>query len=1111
MKIHSILMAAVFLSVTFATWAGPVVNKYFPMNNGDFRTYHDGSDTATEYFTQTTYNGHSVFSFNFHDEWDGYPFAKDTWYLGNNGGALALYGITTAWGSLTFNSPANMFTDQTLTNNKSLTSTVTGVYYAAGLGNVTFDITVQTTVSSIPGTITVPAGTFANCKLVEVVETATGYGIFQQAYDSAAWVVAPGVGVILDGVAEWDVDTGQFTTENGFGGSVDYLELVSGKINNVPIDYVPPSNVLSSWPPNGTQLYINPLYIWGIASDAGLGGSGIAQVTVNGSATSNDTVAGSGSAVWSTYTYLVPGTNTLKIVATDGAGNSTTNYLKVVEMLPAPMLMKQPTNQVVAPGANISFSVIPASSVLSLSYQWRKDGTALSGATNSNYSITGVQTNQAGNYCVVVTNASGSITSSNAYLFVDGQKPTITITNPAANARLSNAVAQVSGKATDNGQVEKIFYKLKAGSWLPASGTSNWQASVALIPGTNTFYAYSVDWVGNISATNSENIIYVVTALATVYTNGNGTISPNFNGQLLEVGKNYSMKAISAAGYGFVNWTGSVNTNSATVYFTMQSNLMLTANFMDVTKPVLTITSPTSKQSWSNQVFTIQGKTSDNVAVMNVFYQLNTNGWHQPTPINNWSNWQATVTLNPGPNILQAYAVDAAGNLSITSSVSFAYILSDILHVQIMGKGTLSPNYSNAVLQIGKTFSMTANPASGFAFTNWTGSVKGATVLNTNKAALSFLMQSNLVLTATFVDVAKPVLTITNLVAGQRVFNGDFTVKGKTSDNVQVANVWLQLNDGIWTNAITGNQWTNWSADLNLVPGTNKLAVYAMDTAGNCSITNCRSFQFVVTNVLGVQTVGRGTLSQKYSNSWLEIGRNYSITAKAVTGFVFTNWTISTNWIGGVTTNKATVQFIMASNLTLQATFTDAAKPVLSITNLAANQHVTNAMFTVKGNASDNVQVAFVLLKLNDGVWTNAVTFNQGTNWSADLNLIPGTNKLVIYAVDTTGNCSITNNRSFQFIAPQASVLANVALAIVSPNTSVANTNIFAITDWAYSTNGFSLTLQSSRNLNGRIQVSTDLTSWNTLTNFVGTNSSIIFRDSTATNSPNRFYRAVIP
>jgi hypothetical protein len=235
MKMRFLLPAAIFLSAMLTVRAGPVVNQYFPMNNGDFRTYQDGSYIATEFITQTTYNGHSVFSLNFHDEWDGYPYAQDTWYLGNNGGALALYGITTAWGSLTFNSPANLFTDQTLTNNGSLTSAVTGVDYVAGLGNVTFNITVQTTISSIPGTITVPAGTFANCKLIEVVETATVYGVFQQTYDSAAWVVAPGVGIIEDGVAVWDLNTGQFTSNNGVGGSVDYLELVSGEINNVAI------------------------------------------------------------------------------------------------------------------------------------------------------------------------------------------------------------------------------------------------------------------------------------------------------------------------------------------------------------------------------------------------------------------------------------------------------------------------------------------------------------------------------------------------------------------------------------------------------------------------------------------------------------------------------------------------------------------------------------------------------------------------------------------------------------------------------------------------------------------------------------------------------------
>src|SRR5665213_330932 len=144
MKTYLFLQSVLFLSATVAVQAGPVVNQYFPMNNGDNRFYQDSANhsyTATEYFTQTTYNGHSVFSLNFHDDWDGYPYAQDTWYLGNNSGALALYGITTAWGSMSFNSPANLMTDQTITNNQILTSQVTGLC----LGS-TFNITIQTTV-----------------------------------------------------------------------------------------------------------------------------------------------------------------------------------------------------------------------------------------------------------------------------------------------------------------------------------------------------------------------------------------------------------------------------------------------------------------------------------------------------------------------------------------------------------------------------------------------------------------------------------------------------------------------------------------------------------------------------------------------------------------------------------------------------------------------------------------------------------------------------------------------------------------------------------------------------------------------------------------------------
>jgi hypothetical protein len=54
---------------------------------------------------------------------------------------------------------------------------------------------------------------------------------------------------------------------------------------------------------------------------------------------------------------------------------------------------------------------VTASGSGTLSYQWRKGGVAISGATASSYTIAGVASGDAGSYDVVVTNANGSITS----------------------------------------------------------------------------------------------------------------------------------------------------------------------------------------------------------------------------------------------------------------------------------------------------------------------------------------------------------------------------------------------------------------------------------------------------------------------------------------------------------------------------------------------------------------------------------------------------------------------------------------------------------------------------------------------------------------------------
>jgi len=59
---------------------------------------------------------------------------------------------------------------------------------------------------------------------------------------------------------------------------------------------------------------------------------------------------------------------------------------------------------------------VGAGGSLPLTFQWRKDGVEILGATNPSYLLVNAQTNDAGKYSVVVTNLYGSVTSSDANL-----------------------------------------------------------------------------------------------------------------------------------------------------------------------------------------------------------------------------------------------------------------------------------------------------------------------------------------------------------------------------------------------------------------------------------------------------------------------------------------------------------------------------------------------------------------------------------------------------------------------------------------------------------------------------------------------------------------------
>ncbi len=218
---------------------------------------------------------------------------------------------------------------------------------------------------------------------------------------------------------------------------------------------------------------------------------------------------------------------------------------------------------------------------------------------------------------------------------------------------------------------------------------------------------------------------------------------------------------------------------------------------------------------------------------------MNGGSWTPATTSSSWTNWTASVILiNPGANAISAYAVDSSGSISHTNTVKFTYVPTAPLAVQVTGLGTVTPNYNGKWLKIGTRYSMTAKAGKGFAFLKWFGS------LATNQPTLTFVMASNLTFIAKFVDVTPPVAVILSPKVHQTVSNALFTVTGKASDNVGVTQVLYQLNDTGWEVAATANGLTNWTAQVTLSPGTNVVAAYAEDAAGNRSKTNSVSFVY---------------------------------------------------------------------------------------------------------------------------------------------------------------------------------------------------------------------------------------------------------------------------
>ena len=205
------------------------------------------------------------------------------------------------------------------------------------------------------------------------------------------------------------------------------------------------------------------------------------------------------------------------------------------------------------------------------------------------------------------------------------------------------------------------------------------------------------------------------------------------------------------------------------------------------------------------------------------------------------------------------YAVVITNSLgAVTSSNAVLTVIpTSLMTVIISGNGTVRPNLDGKLLGVGLTYSMTATPAAGYVFSNWSGTI------TTNAEKITFQMQSNMVLQANFAPGAfvgskgtyRGLFYETGGVA--QASSGGFTltttIKGTFSGSLQMASGRPSFSGHFDTNGVaevtvrrsTGNLTVDLQIDLtgdsSKVVGTVSDGTFSAPLSGDRAVFNSKT------------------------------------------------------------------------------------------------------------------------------------------------------------------------------------------------------------------------------------------------------------------------------
>ncbi|MDE1822363.1 MAG: hypothetical protein KGI98_16110 [Euryarchaeota archaeon] len=290
------------------------------------------------------------------------------------------------------------------------------------------------------------------------------------------------------------------------------------------------------------------------------------------------------------------------------------------------------------------------------------------------------------------------------------------------------------------------FSETGAQTWIPSWGvilngvtkTAAPGVSISFSVATGTSYSYTVSttavniWVqdspspstGSGSAAATIAVAFTVQDQLTMAVSpaGSGVVSPGT--EWVTDGASVSISAAAASGYAFSSWTGSLaargaysGANNPQTVTPSGGGINETADFM-VTPTYAVTFSETGAQTWMPSWGVIlNGVTKTAAPAVSITFNVPTG--------TSYSYTVATIAVN---SWVQDVPTPASGSGSAAATLSVSFQVQDLLTMSVSpaASGSVSPGTGWVADSIG--VSISAGPASGYAFTSWSGtpSARGA-------------------------------------------------------------------------------------------------------------------------------------------------------------------------------------------------------------------------------------------------------------------------------------------------------------------------------------------------------------------------------------------------